>query len=131
LKYSDQDLNERNVGSSSSIRSLSQRYPEIPFSSFLRGNSSIGSRLSVKHRMKTTPSRSLPYPHRHQKYFFGGYCTQTYGSKNGGTIDAIQIELPKILRFQKSGREGVIAALSESLTWMLCMFYHDDYRAKM
>ncbi|KAJ2959098.1 hypothetical protein NQZ79_g5389 [Umbelopsis isabellina] len=131
LKFSDEDLNERNIVSSSSIRSLSQRYPDIAFSSFLRGNSSIGNRLSVKHRLKTTPSRLLPYPHRNQKYFFGGYCTQTYGSKNGGGIDAIQIELPKTLRFQKAGRESVIAALSESLTWMLCMFYCDEYRAKI
>ena len=32
-------------------------------------------------------------------YFHGGYIIEKYGSRNGGEIDAIQIEFPKKLRF--------------------------------
>jgi hypothetical protein len=131
LKLSDDELDHGNAKFEASIRSLSKRYPAISFSSLLRGNSSFGSRLTSTHHLKSTPSKEEPNPSRNQKYFSGGYCTQAYGSKDGGNIDAIQIELPKPLRFSASGREIVTTALSESLAWMLQTFYHVDIRAKM
>jgi hypothetical protein len=131
LELSKEELDRGSDKFRTSIRTLSKRYPDIPFSSFLRGHSSLGSRLALTHNLTSTPSQEHPHPHREQKYFAGGYCTQTYGSRNGGNIDAVQIELPKILRFQKSGRDNVGIALSESLVWFLQAFYHVDIKSKM
>lgn len=131
LELTDEQLNRGVAINRTSIQSLLKRYPDMTFSSFLRGDTSLGSRLAFKHHLISTPSKEQPHPHRSQKYFAGGYCTQTYGSRNGGDMDAIQIELPKTLRFPKSGRENVVMALSESLVWMVQTFYQVEIRSKM
>ncbi|KAI9286323.1 hypothetical protein BC943DRAFT_359489 [Umbelopsis sp. AD052] len=129
LQLSDEELNHGKAKSEASIQNLAKRYPDIMFSSFLRGNSSLGTRLASTHHLRTTPSKQEPNPSQIKKYFSGGYCTQAYSSS--GDFDAIQIELPKPLRFSASGRDQVTTALCESLAWMLQTFYHVDMRAKM
>jgi hypothetical protein len=124
-------LDSGEAKSEASIQNLSRRYPDITFSSLLRGNSSLGTRLTSTHHLKSTPSKQEPNPSQIKKYFSGGYCTQAYGSRDGGHFDAIQIELPKPLRFSASGRDQVTTALCESLAWMLQTFYHVEMRAKM
>jgi N-formylglutamate amidohydrolase len=46
--------------------------------------------------------------------FSGGYITQTYGSRQGGTVDAVQLELGSSLR-RAPGREAFANDLAEAL----------------
>ncbi|CAD5125005.1 DgyrCDS13245 [Dimorphilus gyrociliatus] len=81
----------------SSIFSLSKRFKNVTFENLLRGSESYGKLLDDL-SYKTVPSPSYWSP-GNGRYFRGGYITQTYGSRNEGEIDAIQIESPRNLRF--------------------------------
>ena len=79
----------------SSIRSLVFR-KDKSLEELLWGNNSLG------YLLQNQGFASCPSPKQHspgnQKYFNGGYITKTYGSKNGGVVDAIQIEIPSEVR---------------------------------
>lgn len=67
------------------------------FKDFIHGNRSLG------HLLNQEGLQPLPFPQektpKRKDYFPGGYIVKKYGSRNGGEIDAIQIEFPKKLRF--------------------------------
>lgn len=83
--------------SDSSIRSLASRAAKsgISFTSLVRGRDSLGN-MFQEAGYKAIPSPAWPSPSRgsHGKYYRGGYTTQTWGSKEGGNIDCIQMEFP-------------------------------------
>lgn len=90
------DLDDNNFGyRDSSIRHLAER-SEYSFDSILRGRQSLGYLFDRK-GYKTVPSPSYPSPNG-GKYYRGGTNTRIHGSKYGGYVDAIQIEMPKHLR---------------------------------
>lgn len=62
----------------------------------LRGQSSFGAKLKVVNR-NAVPSPSRPGPDG-ASYFSGGYNTRRHGSRDGGVVDAIQIESPQDYR---------------------------------
>ena len=62
----------------------------------LHGPESLGGMLTSA-GYKTVPSHKKPAPGS-QKYFRGGYTVQTHGSKEGGQVDAIQIEVQSEIR---------------------------------
>ena len=67
----------------------------------LHGPESLGGLLTGA-GYKTVPSDSpdeKPVPES-QEYFRGGYTVQTYGSKDGGEVDAIQIEVQSEIRYK-------------------------------
>ena len=82
------------------------------FEKLLRGEDSFGALLQLE-GYDSVPSPQNPGP-AGAKYFIGGYITQTHGSRDGGTVDAIQIESPKTYR--RSGeREKYGKALARTI----------------
>jgi len=86
---------------------------KITISDFLRGqNNSLGGMLQAQ-GLDSLPSPGHPAPARGTAYFYGGYTTRRHGSrdrKDGeeeSKTDAIQLEIPKTLRFvdKEQGRE--------------------------
>ena len=59
-----------------------------------------------------------------RKYYRGGYITRYHGSRYGGNIDAIQVEIPAELRVRSLEREKFAKALGRSIH----KFYQTNYR---
>ena len=89
LNGTDAALNNR--ATVSSIYHLSTTSP-YSFSQLIRGDYAFGT-LLANEGVAAVPSKQDPKPNN-DDYFNGGYCTLTYGSRNGGTISAIQLETP-------------------------------------
>ena len=73
--------------------------------SMIRGDWSLGHFLcdslqetSAFSAVRVVPSPQTPHPDG-GSYFSGGHNTRTYGSISCGNIDAIQIEIPRSIRF--------------------------------
>ena len=92
LDQSDETLNTNSYQSKSSISSWVDS-SSYTFIDVLRGSVSFGSILDSL-GYKSLPSVNDPSPSG-MRYFSGGYNTARHGSRNGGVISAIQIELPK------------------------------------
>ncbi|CAG8528362.1 13132_t:CDS:2 [Dentiscutata heterogama] len=100
LSLSTSQINEHPEISGSSIRALYNRKSNsILFADLLYGKTtSLGGRLQ-SHGYETVPSHIHKYPFKDEKYFYGGYCVQKYGSRCAEHfIDVIQIKLPRTLR---------------------------------
>lgn len=85
--------------SGSSIKSLVEhrcKGDRACFKEFIHGNRSLG------HFMNQEDVQAVPSPQNKtpdgNSYFSGGYTVKTYGSRDGGNIDAIQMEFPRSLR---------------------------------
>lgn len=87
LNGTDATLN--GLATTSSIYHLST-ISAYPFSQLIRGDYAFGTLLENE-GIRAVPSKQDPKPNA-DDYFNGGYCTLTYGSKNGGTVSAIQLE---------------------------------------
>ena len=84
---------------SSSIRSLGEFWcgsDSACFQDFVQGNRSLGHFMNQE-ELDAVPSPEDEDPNG-ESYFSGGYTTKTYGSRDGGDIDAIQLEFPKGFR---------------------------------
>ena len=92
LDQSNETLNTNSYQSKSSISSWVDS-SSYTFIDVLRGSVSFGSILDSL-GYKSLPSVNDPSPSG-MRYFSGGYNTARHGSRNGGVISAIQIELPK------------------------------------
>jgi hypothetical protein len=57
----------------------------------LRGAGSLGALLEAR-GVPSVPSPSAPAPSVGEAYFSGGYNTFTHGSRDGGPVDAVQVE---------------------------------------
>jgi hypothetical protein len=68
-----------------------------------------------KRGVPAVPSDSIPFPLVGEPYFNGGYNTVRFGSKNGGTIDAIQIESHQGVRFDYNKRVVYADSLAEAI----------------
>lgn len=73
----------------SSIRALVPRSGQS-FVSLLRGDQALGTLLQLA-GYPSVPSRQQPSPGG-DPYFSGGYNTELYGSRTGGSVDGVQIE---------------------------------------
>jgi N-formylglutamate amidohydrolase len=89
LDLTDAQLNSGNYGQLTSIRNLDIISPST-FAQLLRGTNSLGGLLAAR-GYPSVPSPTIPTPGS-DDYFNGGYNTLTHGSKNSGTVSAIQIE---------------------------------------
>jgi N-formylglutamate amidohydrolase len=91
LRVSDADLNASR-GSRNTFNSLVANNPNgYTFAEIIRGPKSLGQ-LYENRGYPAVPSQSTPFPLVGEPYFAGGYITQRHGSRNGGSIDAVQIE---------------------------------------
>ncbi|MEL6805448.1 MAG: T9SS type A sorting domain-containing protein, partial [Bacteroidota bacterium] len=124
LQMPDSSLNSIDLIAESSIRSLSgDNIQAFSHAQLLRGVESLGSLLDLQ-GFPSVPSFTDPHPNGNEAYFSGGYNTVRHGSRdNGGSIDAIQIELNQSIRFDDSTR----AVLIDSLTASALAYYSLHY----
>lgn len=87
LNATDAVLNS--VPATSSIYHLAKISP-FTLSQLIRGDNAFGTLLADE-GIPAVPSKQDPKPNN-DDYFNGGYCTSTYGSRNGGEVSAIQLE---------------------------------------
>jgi len=95
--YTKSELNEGNLaslGPVSSISSLLSRHGLSP-EEMMSGEGSLGAAWEQA-GYKAVPSPRQAKPGT-DVYYRGGYITQTHGSRDGGNVDAIQMEFPKEL----------------------------------
>jgi len=90
LRLADPALNTSAYINKSSVRHIAQIAP-VTFSQLIRGSQSLGA-LFEQQGIPAIPSLTYPYPNTGEEYYTGGYNTERHGSKNGGTINGIQIE---------------------------------------
>jgi N-formylglutamate amidohydrolase len=90
LDRSDAELDAGGYAERSSIRAISAASP-LTFSGLLRGPASFGALLAAE-GFPSVPSPADPSPGA-APYFSGGYDTDRHGSRGGGTVSGIQIEL--------------------------------------
>lgn len=98
----------------SSIRELHQRSP-ASFVELLRGASSLGGLLQAR-GFTSVPSPAVPAPKENELYFRGGFNTDTHGSRQGGSLNAVQIECPWLgVRDTPANRAKFVDALTDVL----------------
>lgn len=91
LRVSDQELNTSR-GQRNTFNSLvNSNVNGLSFAQLIRGPKSLGQ-LYHDRGYPAVPSQTTPFPLTGEPYFAGGYITQQYGSRNGGTVDAVQLE---------------------------------------
>lgn len=115
LRKADEPLNNDKLTiRASSIRELEQRSPAT-FVELLRGPNSLGALLEAQ-GYRSVPSPSIHGPAEGEQYFRGGYNTDTHGSRQGGTFNAVQIECPfDGVRDTAANRAKFIDVLSDVL----------------
>ncbi|HCN77454.1 MAG TPA: hypothetical protein DIT13_09710 [Verrucomicrobiales bacterium] len=91
LDLDDAALDSGDALSRSSIRALVEKSGR-PLSEILRGPRSLGSFLEAQ-GIAAIPGPALPSP-KGADYFSGSYNIQAHGSRDGGTVSAIQVECP-------------------------------------
>ncbi|MEN8927883.1 MAG: T9SS type A sorting domain-containing protein [Flavobacteriales bacterium] len=92
LRKTDSALDAAPLNAKSSILNLTfANQNNLSPSQLVRGLTSFGA-LIQKRGYPAVPSDSVPTPLLGEPYFSGGYNTRRFGSRIGGTIDAIQIE---------------------------------------
>lgn len=92
----------------------------------LRGEQSLGGVLEAA-GYKSVPSPAHPHPDG-GKYFNGGYNTRRHGSRRGGQVDAVQMEVPRHLRLDVARRRKFAADLADGLSGFLDRWY--DFRVE-
>lgn len=89
----------------------------------IRGPRALGSRL-VALGVPAVPSDATPAPLVGEEYFNGGYNTLRHGSRDGGAVDAIQIESHYTgIRDTAANREAFAEKLVTALLGMLNDYY--------
>lgn len=113
LALGDDALSGTAYVNKSSIRALASK-PGNDLAALIRGPTALGTLMEAA-AAPAVPSLNQPNPGQ-DAYFTGGYNTVRHGSRDGGTIDAIQLEhhFPG-LRDEASNRERYAQALAEIL----------------
>lgn len=113
LALPNDGLGQPAIIAKSSIRGLAQNDGQR-FVELIRGQTSLGELLAQR-GYPAVPSASDPYPGA-DPYFTGGYNTQRHGSRDGGSVNAIQLELNYAgIRDTESDRQQFAAVLSAAI----------------
>jgi len=121
--FSKHQLNTGDIDpDKSSIRALVKR-TRIPPQQFLYGELSLGSMIE-RQGYRAVPSHRQPYPGE-DKFYKGGWITQVHGSRDGGLIDAIQLEFPTEIRTEATDEERRVfgVKLAETIEKFQALFY--------
>lgn len=115
LKASDAELNaDVALIAKTSIRELDKRSPQS-FAELLRGTQSLGALLEAR-GIRSLPSATKAHPGFMASYFSGAYDVTAHGSRDGGTVSAIQVECPSLgVRDTPANQRRFAKALAESL----------------
>jgi len=119
--YKKAELNSGIYTRSPSVRALMKRL-KLKAEDVLFGSQSLGG-LFEKEGYRALPSPRQPRPGK-DKYYRGGFTTQTYGSRDGGDVDAIQIEVQGEIRL---GSAEVLERYSKTLARVLRSFFEKNY----
>jgi autotransporter-associated beta strand protein len=127
LRLSDATLNSAFYENLSSIRALSQFSP-LTFPQLLRGETSFGG-LIASEGYPAVPCPDDPAPEVGDEYFNGGYNTVEHGSRDGGTIDGLQIESNSTgVRDTAPNRTAFAQALARALEEYFATHYQVSLR---
>ena len=115
LKATDTELNaDAALIASTSIRDLDKRSPQS-FAELVRGLQSLGGLLEAR-GFRSLPSTTKSNPALMAGYFSGAYDITAHGSRDGGTVSAIQVECPwNNLRDKPENQRRFAKTLAESL----------------
>jgi hypothetical protein len=115
LKATDTELNaDAALIASTSIRDLDKRSPQS-FAELVRGPQSLGGLLEFC-GFRCLPSPTKSFPGVLAGYFSGAYDITAHGSRDGGTVSAIQVECPwNKVRDRPENQRRFAKALAESL----------------
>ena len=117
-------LNSGNFSNSQlSIKSLVRR-KNLKLDDYIFGNKSLGALFECA-GYKAVPSPRQPSPGT-DIYYRGGYTTQVHGSRDGGVVDAIQLEFPGEIRID--GGDELRQQFSTNLAKILEEFYSQNYQ---
>lgn len=122
LAKSDRELEK--IAARSSIRELASRRDRT-LAELLRGPRSLGGLAEALGHV-SVPGPTHPHPDG-ADYFSGGYSTKRHGSRAGGKIDGVQLELPRSLRRERHARERVARDLAQVFTEFLRAHYDIDW----
>lgn len=87
-----------------------------PLADLVRGPLSLGSLLEARGQ-RSLPSTVRPQPTAGAPYYSGAYIVATHGSKNSGTVSAIQIECPwEGVRDTEANRRQFAERLADALS---------------
>jgi hypothetical protein len=112
LNRSDNDLDGPDATSRSSIRSLVES-GDRTLSEVVRGETSLGELLE-RRGVRALPSARDPAPGG-DPYFSGGYSTVRHGSRGGGPVDGIQLEVHRGARRTEPAREEFARAFADAV----------------
>ncbi len=114
---------DKNFLQKSSIKNLVlSNEKKFSLSQLLRGEQSLGTFLEQSN-YATVPSARDLFPLNGEPYFNGGYNTVRHGSRDSGTIDAIQIECNFDIRKDDAIRKEFAKNLGNSLYKYLETYY--------
>lgn len=126
LQMTDDEINDSALVEESSIKELANsNLQSLTHAELLRGELSFGTLMSEA-GFPSVPSLSDPFPEDDEPYFTGGFNTRRHGSRNGGQIDAIQLEFNQSIRFDEDVRDELIDSLSIKLRDYLSIHYQID-----
>lgn len=115
LKAEDTELNaDAALIATTSIRELDKRSPQS-FAELVRGPQSLGGLLEFR-GFRCLPSPTKAHPALMAGYFSGAYSVSAHGSRERGTVSAIQVECPwNNVRDTPEHQRRFARALAESL----------------
>ena len=114
------------IGKTSIKNLVSNNLNQFDLENLIMGDFAIGS-IVANRSYDAVPSFQDPYPFSGDSYFTGGYNTKEYGSRDSGTIDAIQIECNQEVRFVQSLRERFVDSLALSIVDFVSVHYFEDF----
>jgi len=120
--YTKDELNAGNLDSLGPISSISSLLARTGLSaeSMMSGPESLGAAWEEA-GYKAVPSPRQPEPGS-TVYYRGGYTVQTHGSRDGGNVDAIQLEFPGEVISDDTRRPTFAAKIGDVLT-----NFHETY----
>lgn len=129
LQKSDEHLNSQSVLDKSTIKNLaSDNINSLSHAQLIRGEFSLGT-LMHESGFPSAPSSADSFPLDSESFFTGGYDVKRHGSRDGGTIDAIQIECNQSWRFTEAGRAEFIDSASNIIIQFVKKHYFPDFKA--
>lgn len=121
LALDDATLDAPGYRDRSSIRALALSAP-APFPELLRGEASLGGLLEAG-GVASVPAPAVPFPGS-DPYLSGGYTTRRHGSRDGGTVSAIQLEHPyEGVRDTEAARSAYAGVLAGAVAAFLAEHY--------
>ena len=122
LDLSDPELDRDLFRDRSSLRNLAYA-SGVYFPELVRGPSSLGGLLQV-YGFETVPSPVHPRPGA-QAYLNGGYNTVRHGSREGGSIDGMQVEANRAV-LEDDVRDAFSSALAQAIVTFVDTYYGLD-----